>query len=408
MIHPLERKKKLDKFASEMSGAVRTKDGVMIPIEHGFYHVTDILDINCEGYEKYGNAWHYYQPICNADDIERILNPKNSSDLLLGVRANTVLDKPRLLRVFRTRFNNSPNLSISSYYEKNDKNTMYLQHLSKGNRAKLIDIPAGSALIDRMNAACIKTEFGNMIVVSEALEYFLYYMNIFIYGKNIGFDISEAYVALIIGLRIYFGYEALDFDLDPRGDFPYRSQLALSQISSLQYSFILGHEYSHHLLGHLSDQKLKSEYFFKDENGQECNLDHYIHRFKEEYDADWHAIKNVKGSSNFKSNLANAAFTSLLSMHAAKRVNDYMHPRGSNGYSSHPEPVERIWKIRSKLDNRIGFDKEMLESTLEYVNNMVDHFLKEHLPYHFDDFERYGSYYFAKYKGPLKRDRFDF
>ncbi|MBU5411361.1 hypothetical protein [Serratia ureilytica] len=408
MIEPKKRNEALDKLAENTPGSIRTKDGVMIKFDWGFYHVTDITSINSEGYKKYGDIWNYYQPICNDDDIDRILNQRCAKDFLLSIQAEGVLEKPRFLRVFRKRFNNSKNVSLSSYYNKNNKNDLYLNELSKGNQAKLNTIPAGSALMDRLNAACVKSKFGSVIFISEKLEYLLYYMNIFIYSENIGFTTEDSCVALMLGLRIYFGYESLDFDLDPRGDFPEANKKALDRISKMQYSFILGHEYSHILLGHLSDKKLRSEFLFKSESDKRSKVEHYIHRFKEEYDADWCAIKNIKGNSNFKEELANAAFTALLIIYAAQKADEYINPRGKNSYHSHPSPIDRIWNIRRRLDNKLGFEREHLESSIEYVDKMVDHFLTHHLPFNFDEFERYGSTYFSAYKDKILRDRFDY
>ena len=70
--------------------------------------------------------------------------------------------------------------------------------------------------INEVNAMCAKSHFGNVIVVNEALSYFLYYMNLVFFGPNLGMKADDISAALTIAVRIMLGSEAMDLDLDPK------------------------------------------------------------------------------------------------------------------------------------------------------------------------------------------------
>ena len=46
---------------------------------------------------------HFYRPICNEEEIERIFNIQNAQDYLLKLRADTIIDHMRLFRVYRNK-----------------------------------------------------------------------------------------------------------------------------------------------------------------------------------------------------------------------------------------------------------------------------------------------------------------
>jgi hypothetical protein len=41
---------------------------------------------------------HFFRPVCNEQEIERIFNVKNANDYLLKLRAETIVDHMRLFR----------------------------------------------------------------------------------------------------------------------------------------------------------------------------------------------------------------------------------------------------------------------------------------------------------------------
>lgn len=403
-----ELKAIFDGMAENIPMAKRTRSGVLLPLDNNgsFYHVTNAHKRGTPEHLKYGDSWFEYKIICNSEEYERILNPKVLEDHLLKLRANAILDHMRAIRVFAERFKHSQEVSLSKWYRNNDRDNKYLDNISKGNLRKLSKVPAGTAMINRANAICMKLNEGNIIVVSEKMMYALYFFNIFIYGTSLGFDEQECFIGYVIALRTYYGYESIDFDLDSRGVFDDETEGHLQKLTTDQYNFILGHEYAHHLLGHLDDSKLIDECNFGgDKTGR---LTHYKHRFKEEYDADWHAIKNVTGNNKFKDDLTNAAFSCFLFFYVLESVDEYLSPRGNSKPRTHPPALDRISQLRKRVRSSFGINNDYLENVQKYVDQITLHFLTELLPFNMDEFEIYGSYYFHRFKPIIQRDRIDF
>ena len=403
-----EKRKIFDDMASKIPGAKRTKKGVLIPLKGkgNFYHITDMHKLNTEEHKKYGDEWLEYKVICDINDYEDIISLKTQSDYLLKLRAESILDNMRVLRVFQSRFKNSDKMTLSKWYSKYDKPNTYIENISKGAKSKLVNIPAGTAMLKRSNAICMSVPPGNIIVVSEKLIYALYFFNIFIYGESLGFTTQEAITGLTIALRTFYGHETLDFDMDTRGEFDKSTEMHLQKLLSNQYNFILGHEYAHHLLGHLNDSKLFSERMFLNESKDKVH--HYIHKYKEEYDADWFSIKNITGNKDYKNEIANAAFTCFFFFYTLELVGEYLAPQGDASAKSHPPAMDRLFTLRRKLKANIGHEKEHLEAVKSSIDSVMDYYIKELLPFNMDDFEKYGSYYFERFKPLRLSDRIDY
>lgn len=398
----------IESFLKDNPKARRAKDGIIIDTDNGLIHLTGIIKYS--DYEGLGENASFFVPFCSRADIEKINSPKTASDYLLQLRAESIVDNPRLIRVFMARKGKKANWSLEQYYSERKREERYLSNLSKGNYERLKNIPSGSVYLDGANAICAKTNGGNIIAVSEPLEYFLYFMNIFFYGKSFGMKVGDVAAAFRIAQRIMAGHESFDFDIDPRGNLPKNIDIWMRNITDLQYQFILGHEYSHHLLGHIKDSNLHSDslssFMAMYEGGN--TIQHYKYSHKLEYDADWHSIKNIKGNSKFKDDISNAAFLTLMYLETSRIVLDYINPRRANHIGTHPDPVSRIVKIRKKLNNRYGFTRELIDNNLDYLKRYTEQFISQYLVFNFDQFESYGSHYLPNYKARLLNDRVDF
>lgn len=388
--------------------ARRAKDGVLIETGYGLLHLTGA--IKSSEYDELGKGATFFAPFCSKEDIKKINSPKTASDYLLKLRAESIVDNPRLIRVFRTRRGQKNDWSLEKYYLDRKREDIYLSNMSKGNYEKLKNIPAGSAYLSGANAVCAKTKAGNIIAISEPLEYFLYFMNIFFYGEDFGIEQEDLNASFLIAQRIMAGHESFDFDIDPRAILPEHVEVWIKSITDLQYQFILGHEYSHHLLGHVKDSNLHADAlssFMHMYNGSET-VQHYKYSHSLEYDADWHSIKNIKGNSRFRNDLSKAAFLTLMYLETSRIVLDYVNPRRISHMSSHPDPVSRVYKIRKKLNNKYGFSREILENNLSYLKRYTEQFVSQYLVFNFDSFEKYGSHYLPNFKSRLLTDRVDF
>ena len=139
---------------------------------------------------------------------------------------------------------------------------------------------------------CLKTEFGKVVIVSEVLRYFLYFINIATMDlEGVPEDVRND--ALVIATRTLLLTEALDFDLDPRGVVPASIHAQVTQMVKWQMKFIIGHEFAHHILQHGNDGNLymsKARRFSDEDVGEFVG---YQRQHAEEFEADLHSISIV-------------------------------------------------------------------------------------------------------------------
>lgn len=66
--------------------------------------------------------------------------------------------------------------------------------------------------------------------------------------------------SLVLAIKIMLQNEAMDFELDPRGNVPPEIDEELKKLVNEQILFVIGHDFSHCLLGHLdkSNTRFKS------------------------------------------------------------------------------------------------------------------------------------------------------
>ena len=352
----------------------------------------------------------FYLAFCSRDEILRIRNQKTSTDFLLWLRAEAIVDSARTVRVFRKRAQNMKDWSLTKYYEsRHQLHRYYINEVAKNYRTKIRTLPAGMAFIDEVNAMCIKSAFGNVVAVSEALSYFLFYMNIAFLGESLGIPTSDISAALAISIRIMLGYESLDFDLDPRGNLPSHIHDTIQNYSNFQIYFTFGHEYAHHTLGHLSEAMLTNIKLRDIVHITESNhsIQSFQYKHRKEYEADWFAIKNIKGNKDFRSALADSAFLMFIYFDILDHVYQYLAL--SHGVSeTHPRPLDRLWKLRQKLNKRIGSCPEIIERNISLANSFKNILTSDWLRFHMDELEIYGSYYLPSYKKEILQDRIDF
>lgn len=397
-----------DEILKSTPGAKRAAQGVIIEKDGVMLHLHAAYDK--EETEELTHEEHFLIVCCNRDEILKLRKISSAEDYLLWLRAEAIADCPRACRVFRNRKNKIQNWSLTNYYSSNhDYHNDYIEHVRKGIKGKLPKVPAGMALINDANAMCIKSPHGNVVVVSEALEHFLYYMNLVFLGYELELDSADVSSALAIAVRIMIGSESLDFDLDTRGKLPGYIDKSLTEATYYQLLFTYGHEYAHHLLGHLSDSKL-SYTSIKDiciKSDSKGKTSKYILNHKMEYEADLYAIKNIKSNNQLRSNLANAAFTMFIYFDIVDAVFQTMALR-SNISHTHPKPIDRINKLRKQLNKKFGMTSEEISSWVKFAEKIKQILIKDWIPYRWDELEKYGSIYLPSYKSKILKDRIDF
>jgi len=246
--------------------------------------------------------------LCDADEIERIFNVSSADDYLLKLRANATVEHIRIYRVFLSRKRkHRGEWSFSKYFDMAPFDN-YINHLSDDDYTTAEKLSAGFVFCNSPNGRIIKTEFGNIITISESLRYFIYFMNLACLDfeeSDLPGDVRAA--AIKIAIRTMLQTEALDFDIDPRGEIPEPVDKECQYHTDRQLEFVIGHEYSHHFLGHLDNGKLIDESMMATLDSQEFKHKTYSYLQQDEFAADIDAIERPIYSLEEREDMLNRA-----------------------------------------------------------------------------------------------------
>jgi len=147
-----------------------------------------------------------YLPICSLDEIERILNPQNISDYLLFLRAESIVSNMRILRTIEARACHVAleDWSLASQFDDSILE-IFKACVAEPILEKAGKVHCGTLFTDDPNAMCMPTDFGKLVVISEALKHFLFFMNLAYYdfwnfeNQTIPQDVKRH--AALIGIR---------------------------------------------------------------------------------------------------------------------------------------------------------------------------------------------------------------
>jgi hypothetical protein len=271
--------------------------------------------------------------------------------------------------------------------------------LNPKERAKC-NITAGFAFTTEPNGACIKSEFGNYIVISEALRYFLYFMNIFHLGTEL--STADRMTCLIIAARVMYYYEQLDFELDPRGIIPNKLQKQVQKVTQDQIRFVIGHEYFHHILNHLDAKSIANINMLPTTTSNPVAV--FNHSQIQELQADFASVHRPSYSKTERNELLSAAFLFFMSLDLFGCIKSYYSP-SIRHYKTHPEPLDRMWELRKKISPKLGMNTEQLHEFLESNAAVKKHLQEDWLPFNVEKFEMVGSHYLSSYIPGQKLDR---
>jgi hypothetical protein len=347
-----------------------------------------------------------YMTLCNPDEVKRILNVKSGEDYLLKLRANATVEHMRIHRVFRARMmSNNGEWCFNEYFDKAPF-TNYTSNLKFADLQESFQIPAGFVFCNRPNGTIIKTEFGNVITISESLKYFLYYMNLtFLSFSDINIPDNVKSASLKIAIRTMLQTEALDFDIDPRGIIPKSVHIELEYHTSKQLEFIIGHEFSHHFLGHLDEKNLIDDSLFSIQSDDFLQKT-YSYAQQDEFDADIDAIKRPDFTSEEREDILNRALFFFAYIDIFNDVNEQIFPSGHLP-KKHPEPIDRFHNLINEFKDSVNIDMENLEHLL-LLKDVYKESLQENVSINIESYEEYGSIYLAEWRGKVLVDRVDF
>ena len=366
--------------------------------------------------EKEDRIW--YLPICSLDEIKRIFSHTNVSDILLSLRAGSIISNIRILRTFEKRacYVKGSDWTLTDQF--NDSIfEIFNNEIDDRNKKRIDEISFGTLFSDQPNGYCIKTDFGPLIILSEALNKFFYFMNLGLYPY--WYDINNEKVskntqrqAIFIGIRTMLLTESFDFELDPRCIIPEDVDNNLKDIVNAEMLFVIAHEYAHFLLNHLDNNSVinkalthavPSKSFF------DCkSFTIYNQSQNQEFDADSFAIKILSGDdTNKKRDVLLFAVNVLSYFDIFESV---MQAINSNVNSSgtHPPAYERVKRIK-KIGKKIWTDDELkMCNALMGISKLLKEGLIRFYIKNPSAFTKYGSIYIDQWRGEPKIDRIDY
>ncbi len=398
---------KVQEILKSIHGSKRASDGVLIPTDDGMFHLRNIFsEKELEGILPEET---FFFEFCSKKEIIRLRDIKGPHDYLLRIRANAIADSPRAVRVMAARRKDyeakGRSWTLSHYYHSKDYyHKSYVQLLSRDKMKRVKDIPTGLAFIQEVNALWIKSLAGDVVLVSESLEKFYYFMTIAFYGDQLGFELIDQADALLISIRIINGSEALDFDIDPRADLPREKERAIESLVKRQMQFTFGHEFTHYLCDHNPSDEItlgtmKQDSFMND-------LAMYNHNL--EYEADYYSLKNIKNKKEEFRDITQGAFSVLLYLHFIENVRKSYVMKNFSISISHPTALDRIYHLHSNLGRQSPIDDDDVSGMINASGEMC-HILQNRLKGQRDDLLTfYGSLYLHSYFKKRRVDRIDF
>jgi hypothetical protein len=220
--------------------------------------------------------------------------------------------------------------------------------------------------------------------------------------------------ALRIALRVMLKTEAMDFLMDPRGIVPADIGKAIHEPIPFQMQFIAGHEFAHHVLGHLSEANIveRPTYFaISPDDGDYKPRTFYNKSQLEELEADCHSLSLPNYSRETSKNVLEAALIWLGGMEIYEMLCDTVCPKSPWDYRSHPKARDRYENLLLKTKTPPGFsvsDWSSFPDTIEFWKQLV----QEDLAHNYELYEFYGSVYLdapnTEWRGPELKDRVDY
>ncbi len=400
------------KVLLSIPGAKRASQGVILPMKDGgFFHVTNVHDQKT--LDGLTQDETFFVAFCSKSEIVRLRELRGAHDYLLRLRANTIVDSPRAIRVMTAKRNafeaSGRSWSLTHYYHSKDEyHKSYVRILKREHAKALKGIPAGLALIPEANALCIRSLAGDVVVASEYLEHFFYFMSIAFYGNQLGIKPIDRADALLIAIRIMTGAEAQDFDIDPRGNLGHELERTIKSLVISQMMFTFGHEYAHLLCGHLALPDIQIEET-SHEKSADLIKDLRIYSHDLEYQADLFALNNIKHDKDAYQSVARGGFSVLIYLHFLQEIGGLCGLRQFSVSQTHPNPRDRIITLHRNLGKSSPLKQEDIDGIFS-VSEELSEILKQRLKYKTRDdiFSFYGSVYLSSYTPKVKSDRFDF
>lgn len=378
-------------------GAKRGAEGVVVELEGGgILHYTGMEPVDPD----LTTDEQFYTEFCSKNEIIRLRSLRTSHDYMLRVRAEAIVGSARIQRAFRHRrrlFEERGRLwSLTNYYNhRNQDAKRYIARLRRPHQKILKSIPYGLAPLNEANAVAMRSVLGEIVLVSENLHYFYYFMNIAMYGGQYDLEVRDRVDAAIIALRLMRGSESFDFEIDPRGNLPPHLEQMIQNLCRRQMEFTFGHEFAHFLEGHLAS----------DATGSPTK----VYSFECEFTADRQAVLLVSSDRKGRGHLSCGAYDVLLYLHFLELAAEAGHTPKFSISDTHPSALERLRNVRERLDDAGQPDRATLGRNIREIRRMIE-FVGKRLEFSErpDLLTFYGSMYLPGFTERLRQDRIEF
>lgn len=397
----------VEKILKSIPGSKRAYEGVLIPIEDGMIHLRNRS--NLKEFEGILPEEMCFIEFCSKKEIVRLRNIKGPHEYLLRLRANAIADSVRVIRVMASRRKayeaKGRSWALSYYYHSKDHyHKSYVKLLSREKIKRLNSVPSGLVFIQEVNALRIKTLVGDVVIVSESLEKFYYFMTIAFYGEWLGFDMVDRADALLISIRLINGYETLDFDIDPRANLPIEKERAIESLVKCQMQFTFGHEYAHCLCNHIPSAEISLGIIKQDSFVNDFVL--YNHNL--EYEADYYALRNIENRKADIRGITRGAFSVLLYLYFIEQYRGLFSVNNFSVSISHPSAKNRIHQLYCNLGKQSYIGEAEINEMINVADEMAQ-ILQYRLEGQIDNLLTfYGSMYLHSYIRKQRTDRIDF
>lgn len=353
---------------------------------------------------------HWFDSFCNKEEIDRLVSPQNAIDFLLQERANIVADHMRYLRVYMNKARLVKNWS----FEKSFSDYHYLEvleNLTYDDRQNCQSIAFGDMFSDDVNGYAIKNPiWGRMIYLNESLQFFMKFCNLALLDFNQDVPKEIRFNSLRIAIRTMLKQEAMDFLMDPRGIVPKDIGIKIHAPIKYELQYIAGHEFAHHLCGHLDDNKI-SERKMLSIGEKEYFRPVYNIAQLQEFEADVASLNRPEYSDEEYSNLLKSALIWFVSLDLSETAQDIISPVSSFSIKTHPSAQERYEHLLQNTKLPDGFDLQEIKKIQENSKWLKEALVND-LSMNWEIYDFYGSVYLdkpnTKWRGRELVDRVDY
>ena len=177
--------------------------------------------------------------------------------------------------------------------------------------------------------------------------------------------------------------------------------------------FIAGHEYSHYLLGHISENNTSEKHILKAIFSSQLDYKPmvvYNTSQQNELDADIASLNLPNYSETEKLLVFEGALLWFACLDLYEAVHNTIFP--PFGYQTHPSASERYQNLLDKVKIKKGFNSKYWEKDVPEIIAYYKEYFVEDVSYNVENYEFYGSLYLdkpnTKWRGKELIDRKDY